>query len=119
MNEIFNLFMDLMLVYIDDVLVFSNDIAQHWKHLNVFKSVVKRKGLVVSAKKMQLFQTKIRFMGFDITQGRYVPIDRALHSPTSFQTKSWIKKPTPKIYGKRQLYCKFLKRSRNRGSSSL
>lgn len=58
MNKIFNPYMDFMLVYIDDVLIFLKNIDQHWKHLNVFKAIVKREGLLVYAKKIKLFLYK-------------------------------------------------------------
>lgn len=70
--------MDFMIVYINDVLVFSTSIDQHWKHLNVFKTIVRREGLVVSAKKMELFQIKVRFLGHFIWCSQYKPIDRAI-----------------------------------------
>lgn len=87
MNEIFNPFMDFMIIYIDDALVFWKDIDQHWKQLNVFKTTVKREGLVVSASKMLLFQTKIRFLGFEISQGKYIPVDRAIAFANKFPNK--------------------------------
>ncbi|KAL5823453.1 hypothetical protein ACOSQ4_021353 [Xanthoceras sorbifolium] len=55
MNEIFNPYRDYIIVYIDDVLVFSKSMDQHWKHLNTFHNVVQQAGLVVSAKKIKLF----------------------------------------------------------------
>ena len=36
MNNILNHFSHFTIVYIDDVLVFSKSIAEHWKHLNSF-----------------------------------------------------------------------------------
>ena len=59
MNDIFNPFTEFTLSYIDDVLIFSSSIDQHVKHLNIFKNVIIRNGLVLSAPKMQLFQTTI------------------------------------------------------------
>ena len=55
MNEIFNQFSDFIIVYIDDVLVYSNYVEQHWKHLNRFIETVKINGLSLSATKIDLF----------------------------------------------------------------
>jgi len=60
------------------VLVFSNTIDQHFKHLQIFISVMERNGLAASASKLLLFQTKIRFLGHNIYQGTIKPIQRAL-----------------------------------------
>ena len=56
MNEIFTHFTHFSIVYIDDVLIFSSSIKQHWKHLNNFVQIIKKNGLVVSSQKIKLFQ---------------------------------------------------------------
>jgi hypothetical protein len=66
MNEIFNPFSHFSIVYIDDVLIFFKSIEEHWKHLNTFVNIVNANGLVVSASKVKLFQTKVRFLGYNI-----------------------------------------------------
>jgi hypothetical protein len=83
-NNIFNPFTHFSIVYIDDVLIFSKFIEEHWKHLNSFLETIKHSGLVVSAKKIKLFQTKIRFLGFDISKGQIRLIDRAIQFVDKF-----------------------------------
>ena len=78
MNDNFTPYTNFIIVYIDDVLVFSNTIDQHCKHLQIFMSVMERNGLAASASKLLLFQTKIRFLGHNIHQGTIKPIQRAL-----------------------------------------
>ncbi|XP_042974778.1 uncharacterized protein LOC122306415 [Carya illinoinensis] len=46
--------------------------------------ICKRNGLVVSAKKIKLFQTKIRFLGYDIFEGKIRPIQRAIEFADKF-----------------------------------
>ena len=84
MNDIFNSFSHFTIVYIDDVLVYSSSIDEHWKYLYSFLDTIKRNGLVVSAKKIKLFQTKVRFLGYDISKGQIHPIDGAIQFTDKF-----------------------------------
>ena len=84
MNDIFNNYSKFTIVYIDDVLVYSTTIDQHISHLNTFLSIVKKHGLVISAKKISLFQTKIRFLGHNIYQGTITPISRSIEFADKF-----------------------------------
>jgi len=77
----------MSIVYIDDVLIFSENIDSHFKHINTFFKVVKHNSLVVSAKKMVLFQTTIRFLGHDLYQGTYKPICRAIEFSSKFRNE--------------------------------
>ena len=67
-----------------DVLIFSNSIEEHFKHLKIFQKIVRDNGLVISATKIKLFQTNIRFLGFDIYQGQIKPIQRAIDFANKF-----------------------------------
>nr|KYP62718.1 polyprotein [Cajanus cajan] len=62
MNDIFNPYTSFAIVYIDDVLIFSQSIDQHFKHVNIFVRTIRQNGLAVSNSKISLFQTKIRFL---------------------------------------------------------
>ena len=83
-SEYFNSFSHFTIVYIDDVLVYSSSIDDHWKYLYSFSDTIKRNGLVVSAKKIKLFQTKVRFLGYDIAEGQIPPIDKAIQFAEKF-----------------------------------
>ncbi|KAL4189738.1 hypothetical protein AMTRI_Chr08g166860 [Amborella trichopoda] len=73
-----------MIVYIDDVLIFSENIDQHFKHIHVFINVIKHAELVVSAKKINICQTKIRFLGHHIHHGTIIPIERFIQFADKF-----------------------------------
>ena len=51
MNDLFNPYFEFCIVYIDDVLIFSNSLEQYFKHLKTFLYVAKKNGLTISAKK--------------------------------------------------------------------
>ena len=84
MNEIFNPFSSHAIIYIDDVLIFLESLDQHRQHLQTFLQTVKLNGLVVSAPKIKLFQTRIWFLGFNIHHGVIKPIDKAIQFADKF-----------------------------------
>ena len=53
-------------------------IEEHWKHLNKFIWIVKENGISLSASKINLFHTKIRFLGHHIYHGTITPIQRSI-----------------------------------------
>ena len=87
MNVIFNPYFTLCIVYIDDVLIFSNFIEQHFKYLKTLLYVVKASGFVVFEKQISLFQTRVRFLGHYIYQGTTVLIERSLEFANRFPDK--------------------------------
>jgi len=44
MNDIFNPYSNFFIVFIDDVLIFSQSIDQHFKHKDSFVNIIKRNG---------------------------------------------------------------------------
>ena len=78
MNDIYNPYSEFCIVYIDDVLIFSQTIDQHFKHLKTFYFATRKAGLALSSSKISLFQTKIRFLGHYISKGTITPIERSL-----------------------------------------
>ena len=84
MNDIFNNYTRFSIVYIDDILIFSNSIEENFQHLKTFQKLVKDNGLVIFESKTNLFQTNIRFLGFDIYQGKIKFIQRAIEFASKF-----------------------------------
>src|SRR5690242_15972281 len=84
MNDTFSPYMDFIIVYIDDILIFSKTFELHIKHLDIFKKIVNQNGLVISKPKMSLFQTEVRFLGHNICQGKITPIQRAIDFASKF-----------------------------------
>ncbi|GJZ48144.1 Orf y [Tanacetum coccineum] len=60
-------------VYVDDIIVFSDNKEKHYIHvLEVLKTISKH-GIILSKKKANLFKTKINFLGLEIDQGTHSP----------------------------------------------
>jgi len=99
MNDIFTPYTSFVIVYVDDVLVYSNSIYQHFKHLQTFLHIIEKNSLAVSASKLVLFQTKIRFLGHDIFQGTIKPIMRSLAFVDKFPEEIKQKKQLQRFLG--------------------
>ena len=64
MNRIFYDCVDMfMVVYMDDLLIFSKDEESHLKHLEIVLSRLKENNLYVSPKKCEFMKTEIKFLG--------------------------------------------------------
>lgn len=61
---------DYIVVYIDDILVFSETIQDHEKLLREMLKRCKENGLILSPSKMKIGQSRIEFLGTIIDQGR-------------------------------------------------
>ncbi|PKI44343.1 hypothetical protein CRG98_035254 [Punica granatum] len=54
MNDIFSAYSDFIIVYIDDVLIFSKNVDSHFKHVKHFVRIIAKNGLTVSSTKDSL-----------------------------------------------------------------
>ena len=69
MDSIFRKY-DFVIVYIDDILVHSQNEEDHVQHLAVFTSECEKHGIVLSHKKLELFRTTMEFLGICIIDGK-------------------------------------------------
>ena len=74
MNNMLSSHLDtFVVVYLDDVLIFSRTIEDHFKHLNIIFSLLKQHQFFVKLKKCAFFQPKVTFLGHDIdSQGLHI-----------------------------------------------
>lgn len=71
MDEIFKPHQEYCCVYVDDLLIFSNTLKDHYAHVIEILLVCKYKGVILSEKKATLVQTKIKFLGLEIEEGKH------------------------------------------------
>ena len=70
MQNIFNKTQEFILVYIDDLLIFSKSYKEHIAHLETFFRKVEQHGLILSKKKMGICKEKINFFGDETREGK-------------------------------------------------
>ena len=99
MNDIFNPHFQFIVVYIDDVLVLFYSLEKNFMYLNFFFKVIKADGMACFVLKMKLFQTKIRFLGHEIYQGKTKPVQRSMEFVDKFLDEIKDKKQLQRFLG--------------------
>ena len=71
MNDMLYEFLDdFVVVYLDDIVVYSQSLREHIEHLRLVFSSLKRNFLYVKKEKYEFCQQKIMFLGHKMSQGR-------------------------------------------------
>ncbi|GLT32336.1 hypothetical protein SLA2020_070100 [Shorea laevis] len=99
MDQIFKKYSDFVLVYIDDILVFSKTETEHIKHLQVVFTEFLKNGLIISKKKMELSKEYIEFLGMRIGQGKIQLQDHIVKKILDFPDKIEETKELQKFLG--------------------
>ncbi|PKA60956.1 hypothetical protein AXF42_Ash019945 [Apostasia shenzhenica] len=69
MNLIFSPYNKFILVYIDDILVFSSTYEEHIQHLEIAKELFIKHSIILGKNKIELCKQKIEYLGKIINQG--------------------------------------------------
>ena len=73
MVQIFQPILHHVLIYIDDILLFSGSHDEHRQQLTQFYDIVQSYGIMLSAKKSTIATDNIEFLGMIIKDGHYQP----------------------------------------------
>jgi hypothetical protein len=57
-----------VVIYLDDLLIFSKTIDEHLKHLEEVFQIIKQHGLSLKQSKCHFFQRELRLLGFQISK---------------------------------------------------
>ena len=69
MNKVFQKEVNnFILVYLDDILVFSNSLDEHWNHLRVALQRLKEAKLYGWLHKCEFLKNRIEYLGFEISE---------------------------------------------------
>ncbi|KAL6184219.1 hypothetical protein ACLB2K_045623 [Fragaria x ananassa] len=69
MDNIFKLYSEFCIVYIDDILVFSKTMNERLKHLEQVCKLIVQKGIILGQKKIHLIKGEIDFLGIHVKDG--------------------------------------------------
>ena len=59
---------DFILVYLDDILIFSNSIEEHWKHLKIALERLREAKLYGRIHKCEFLKTRVDYLGFEVSE---------------------------------------------------
>ena len=89
MDNILKPFKDIYVEYVDDILIYSDTKEQHLKDVEEILKICKDNGVVISKKKAVINQQKIKFLGFEIDNGR-MAFSLDDNSLSSDQNTNWL-----------------------------
>ena len=70
MNEVFSDMIDVcVVVYLNDILIYSNDTASHKKHVKKVLHCLQKHGLYVQADKYKFHTEKVEYLGYILLLG--------------------------------------------------
>nr|WNO44364.1 Polymerase polyprotein [Dahlia mosaic virus] len=90
---------DYCLVYVDDIIVFSNSEKEHYDHVLSVLKRVESLGIILSEKKANLFKEKINFLGLEIDRGTHTPQNHILEHLHGFPDRLEDKKQLQRFLG--------------------
>lgn len=61
--------------YIDDIIIYSNSIKEHWEHLNIILKELEMNGLKLNIKKCEFFKKEVKFLGY-VVNVKGITIDK-------------------------------------------
>lgn len=98
-TRIFSLMVPHMLIYIDDLLIFSENPDDHLKHLHQFHQLLQQYGIMLSQRKCVFFATKIDFLRMTISNGSFELQPHISHQLLNFPDKDFSPKQVQQFLG--------------------
>ena len=99
MNETFTGFENFCRIYVDDIIVFSENDKEHVEHVSKVLDRCKEIGVILSEPKAQLFKEKIEFLGLVIDKGNLQLQKHIGENITAFNSKIADKKQLQRFLG--------------------
>lgn len=78
-------------VYLDDILIASPDIEQHYHHLQQLFTILQNNGLLVNIEKCQFAQSSLSFLGHTVSSAGITPLPATVTAINNFPQPQTIK----------------------------
>ena len=59
---------DFILVYLDDILIFSNSIEEHWEHMKIALERLREAKLYGRIHKCEFLKFRVDYLGFEVSE---------------------------------------------------
>ena len=80
-----------VLIYLDDILIFSPDRSSHTDHLRQVLQILKDAGLVLNRAKCEFFRSTVEFLGLRVAAGGVSPLPDQISAVRNFPQPSTVK----------------------------
>lgn len=106
-----DLFRDLpfVCVYLDDILVHSATVDEHWKHLDIVLQRLQKEKLIVKKKKCNFAAQSVEFLGYTISKNKIQPLISKCAAIDNFPTPKTVK-DAQRFLGMINYYRRFIPR---------
>ncbi|CAH8621403.1 unnamed protein product [Schistosoma margrebowiei] len=105
--------LDFVHVYIDDLLITSSNVDEHYQHLTLLFQRLSDNGIVVNPDKCELGKREIIFLGHVINQEGILPCDDKVQSRKEYNMPSSLKE-LKAFLGLVNFYCRFIPQAAER-----
>ncbi|GFT11682.1 retrovirus-related Pol polyprotein from transposon opus [Trichonephila clavipes] len=94
--------------YFDDIIIFSQSWEEHLTHLDTIFQICKKENIKLKKIKMSVCTGKIKFLGYEITQGHYSPSNPNIETIRKLAPPKDVKE-LQRFLGSINVYQKFIK----------
>ena len=82
---------DFIFVYVDDILIFSKNTAEHEKHVRIVLDRLRKHGIIAHKMKSHFFVEKVDFLGMEISHRGLRPKNERLRELQAIQLPTYTK----------------------------
>ncbi|GBP54228.1 Retrovirus-related Pol polyprotein from transposon 297 [Eumeta japonica] len=84
--------LDFLFAYIDDIIIASDDIEQHRRHLKALFSRLDTYGITINLSKCAFEKDKIDFLGYEVSTSGISPLEERSHLPKAAEYQAILNK---------------------------